>query len=141
MVRTAFPVPPDSNVTRLGLRARVGLEALLGDIEVVRVTCPANPPMLVNVMVVLVAEPRVRFIEEGEEVIEKSGEGGGTTLRMLVTLWPIFPLAPSIVIVYVFSGADAGTDTVSVDVPDPVSSETEPGFRAMVTFVIPGVRE
>jgi hypothetical protein len=41
----------------------------------------------------------------------------------------------------VLSGADAGTDTVSVDDPDPVSRETEPGFRAIVTFVIPGERE
>src|SRR6267378_6433639 len=110
MVRTAFPVPPDNSVTRLGLRVKVGLEPLLGDIEAVRLTCPAKPPMLVSVRVVLVADPRVTFIEEGEEVIEKSGEGGGTTLRMLVTLWLSFPLAPSIVIVYVFSGADAGTD-------------------------------
>ena len=86
MVRTAFPVPPDSNVTRLGLRVRVGLEPLLGDIEVVRLTCPTKPPMLVSVRVVLVAEPRVTFIEDGEEVIEKSGEGGGITLRILVTL-------------------------------------------------------
>src|SRR6267143_5148104 len=98
-VRIAFPVPPDSNVTRLGLRVRVGLEPLLGEIEVVRLTCPTKPPMLVSVRVVLVAEPWVTFIEEGEEVIEKSGEGGGTTLRILVTLWLSLPLAPSIVIV------------------------------------------
>lgn len=83
----------------MGLRVRVGLVLLLGDIEVVKLTCPAKPPMLVNVRVALVAEPRVRFIEEGEEVIEKSGGGGGTTLKTLVTLWPIVPLAPSIVMV------------------------------------------
>src|SRR5467141_1504675 len=99
MVRTAFPVPPDSNVTRLGLRVRVGLEPLLGDIEVVRLTSPTKPPMLVSVRVALVAEPRVTFIEEGEEVIEKSGEGGRTTLRILVTLWLSLPLAPLMVIV------------------------------------------
>jgi hypothetical protein len=81
----------------LGLRVRVGLEPLLGDIEVVRLTCPAKPPRLVNVRVALVAEPRVTFIEEGEDVIEKSGEGGGTTLRILVTLWLSLPLAPSII--------------------------------------------
>lgn len=28
-----------------------------------------------------------------------------------------------------------------VDVPDPISRETELGFRAIVTFAIPGVRE
>jgi hypothetical protein len=55
--------------------------------------------MLVSVRVALVAEPRVRFIEEVEEVIEKSGEGGGTTLRILVTLWLSLPLAPSMTIV------------------------------------------
>jgi len=99
MVRTAFPVPLDSNVTRLGLRVIVGLEPLLGDIEVVRLTCPAKPPMLVSVRVALVAEPWVTFIEEGEEVIEKSGEGGGTTLRMLVTLWLSLPLAPAMTMV------------------------------------------
>ena len=99
MVRTAFPVPPDNNVTRLGLRVRVGLEPLLGEMDMVRLTCPVKPPILVSVRVVLVAEPRVTFIEEGEEMIEKSGEGGGTTLRILVTLWLSVPLAPSIVIV------------------------------------------
>jgi len=92
-------VSPDNNVTRLGLRVRVGLEALLGEIEAVRLICPAKPPMLVSVRVALVAEPWVKFMEEGEEVIEKSGEGGGTTLRILVTLWLSLPLAPSIVIV------------------------------------------
>ncbi len=92
-VRTAFRVPPDNNVTRLGLRVRVGLEPLLGEIEVVRLTCPAKPPMLVSVTVALVAEPRVTLIEKGEDVIEKSGEGGRTTLRILVTLWLSFPLA------------------------------------------------
>ncbi len=140
-VRTAFPVPPDNSVARLGLRVRVGLEPLLGEMDVVRLTCSAKPPTLVSVRVALVAEPRVTFIEEGEDVIEKSGEGGGTTLRILVTLWLSFPLAPSIIIVKVLSGADAGTDTVSVDAPDPVSRDTEPGFRAIVTFVMPEVSE
>ena len=32
-------------------------------------------------------------------------------------------------------------DTVSVDDPVPVSRLTESGFRAIVTFTIPGVRE
>ena len=77
----------------------MGLVPLLGEMDVVRLTCPAKPPMLVSVRVALVAEPRVTFIEEGEDVIEKSGEGGGTTLRMLVTLWPSLPLAPPMVIV------------------------------------------
>lgn len=85
-------------MTRLRLRVRVGLEPLLGDIEALKLTCPANPPILASVKVALVAEPTVTFIEEGEEVTEKSGEGGGTTLRMLVTLWLSLPLAPSIVI-------------------------------------------
>ena len=99
MVRTAFPVPPDNSVTRLGLRVRVGLVPLLGEMDVVRLTCPAKPPMLVSVRVVLVAEPRVTFMEDGEDVMEKSGAGGGTTLRILVTLWLSLPLAPSIIIV------------------------------------------
>jgi hypothetical protein len=67
--------------------------------DVVRLTCPAKPPRLVSVKVALVAEPRVTFIDEGEEAIEKSGEGGGTTLRILVTLWLSLPLAPPITIV------------------------------------------
>jgi hypothetical protein len=83
----------------LGLRVRIGLEPLLGEIEEVRLTCPAKPPMLVSVRVALLAEPRVTFIEKGEDVIEKSGEGGGTTLRILVTLWLSLPLAPPITIV------------------------------------------
>ena len=80
------------------MRVRVGLEPLLGDIEVVKLICPAKPPMLVSLRVALVAELRVTFIEEGEEVIEKSGAGGWTTLRILVTLWLSIPLAPSILI-------------------------------------------
>lgn len=79
----------------MGLRVRLGLEPLLGDIDVLKLTVPANPPMLVNVTVVLVAEPRVTFIETGAAMIEKSGEGGGTTLRILVTLWLSLPLAPT----------------------------------------------
>jgi hypothetical protein len=67
--------------------------------DVVRLTCPAKPPILVSVKVALVAEPRVTFIEEGDEAIEKSGEVGGATLRILVTLWLSLPLAPSITIV------------------------------------------
>jgi hypothetical protein len=81
------------------LIVRVGLEPLFGDIEVVRLTVPAKPPMLASVMVLLVDEPRVTFIETGAAVIEKSGDGGGTTLRILVTLWLSLPLVPAILIV------------------------------------------
>ncbi len=141
MVSTALPFPPDSKVTRFGLRARVGLEPLLGEIDVDRFTVPAKPPMLVNVIVLLVAEPRVTFKEDGVAEVEKSGDGGGTTLRILVTLWLSLPLVPPIVIVYVFSGADAGTDTVIVEDPAPVRRDKELGFNAIVTFVMPGESE
>ena len=141
IVSTAFPVPPDSNVTRFGLRTRLGLEPLLGEIDVVRSTVPAKPPMLVNVIVPLVAEPRVTFTEDGVAEVEKSGEGGGTTLRILVTLWLSLPLIPSIVIVYVFCGADAGTDTIIVEAPAPVRRDKELGFNAIVTFAMPGESE
>ena len=70
MVRIAFPVPPDSKVTLLGLRVRVGPEPLLGEIDVVKLTVPAKPPMLVNMMVLLVAEPRVTLIEDGAAEVE-----------------------------------------------------------------------
>lgn len=119
----------------------MGLEALLGEIDVDRFTVPAKPPMLVNVIVLLVAEPRVTLMEDGAAEIEKSGEGGGTTLRILVTLWLSLPLVPPIVIVYVFSGADAGTDTVIVEAPAPVRRDKELGFNAIVTFVMPGESE
>ena len=98
IVRREFPVPPDSSVTLFGLIVRVGLEPLLGEMEVVRLTVPAKPPMLVSVIVLLVDEPRVMFIEAGEDVTEKSGKGGGATLMMLVTLWLSLPLDPSMVI-------------------------------------------
>ena len=137
MASTAFPAPPDNKVTRFGLRVRVGLEPLLGEMDVVRVTVPAKPPMLVNVIMLLVAEPRVTFMEDGVAEMEKSGAGGGTTLRILVTLWLSLPLVPPIVILYVFSGADAGTDTVIVEAPAPVRRDTELGFNAIVTFVMP----
>src|SRR6266581_1121323 len=77
MVSTALPLPPDSKVTRFGLRVRVGLEPLLGEIDVDRFTVPAKPPMLVNVMVPLDAEPRVTFTQDGVAEVEKSGEGAG----------------------------------------------------------------
>jgi len=141
IVSTAFPVPPDSNVTRFGLRTRLGLEPLLGEIDVGRSAVPAKPPMLVNVIVPLVAEPRVTFMRDGVAEVEKSGEGGRTTLRILVTLWLSLPLIPSIVMVYVFSGADAGTDTVIVEAPAPVRRDKELGFNAIVTFVMPGESE
>ncbi len=141
MVSTALPFPPDSKVIRFGLRVRVGLEPLLGEIDVDRLTVPAKPPMLVNVIVLLVAEPRVTFMEDGVAEIEKSGAGGGTTFRILVTLWLSLPLVPPIVIVYVFSGADAGTDTVIVEAPAPVRRDKELGFNAIVTFVMPGESE
>ena len=141
MVSTAFPFPPDSKVTRFGLRVRVGLEPLLGEIDVDRLTVPAKPPMLVNVIVLLVAEPRVTFAEGGVAEVEKSGDGGGTTLRIVVTLWLSLPLVPAIVIVYVFSAADAGTDTVIVEAPAPVRRDKELGFNAIVTFVMPGESE
>lgn len=57
MVRTAFPVPPESNVTWVGFRVRVGLAPLLGDIETLKLTVPVKPPMLVSVRVALMAEP------------------------------------------------------------------------------------
>jgi len=41
----------------------------------------------------------------------------------------------------VFSGADAGTDTVIVETPEPMRRDTEPGFSAIVTFVMLGERE
>ncbi len=141
MVSTAFPFPPDSKVTRFGLRVSVGLEPLLGEIDVDRLTVPAKPPMLVNVIVLLVAEPRVTFAEGGVAEVEKSGDGGGTTLRIVVTLWLSLPLVPAIVIVYVFSAADAGTDTVIVEAPAPVRRDKELGFNAIVTFVMPGESE
>ena len=123
------------------MRVSVGLEPLLGEMDVVRVTVPAKTPMLVNVIVLLVAEPRVTFAEDGVAEIEKSGDGGGTTLRIVVTLWLSLPLVPPIVIVYVFSGADAGTDTVIVEAPAPVRRDKELGFNAIVTFVMPGESE
>jgi len=123
------------------LRTRLGLEPLLGEIDVVRSTVPAKPPMLVNVIVPLVAEPRVTFMRDGVAEVEKSGEGGRTALRILVTLWLSLPLIPSIVMVYVFSGADAGTDTVIVEAPAPVRRDKELGFNAIVTFVMPGESE
>src|SRR5207244_13509501 len=132
---------PTSEVLRFGLRVREGLEQLLGEIDVDMLTVPAKPPMLVNVIVLLVAEPRVRLMEDRAAEIEKSGEGGGTTLRILVTLWLSLPLVPPMIIVYVFSGADAGIDTVIVEAPAPVRRDKELGFNAIVTFVMSGESE
>ena len=99
MVRTEFPVPPDRSVTLFGLIVRVGLEPLLGEMEMARLTVPAKPPILVSVIVLLVDDPLVTFILVGEDVIEKSGAGGEVIVRMLVTLWLSRPLVPLIMIV------------------------------------------
>jgi hypothetical protein len=86
IVNTELPVPPEISVTLVGFTVREGLAALLGDIVALKLTAPANPPILVRVIVLLLAEPRVTLIADGFDMIEKFGDGGETTSRMLVSL-------------------------------------------------------
>ena len=86
IVNTTLAVPPAKRVTVFGFRESVGLDPLLGVMEVVRLIIPPNPPILVNVMALDPVDPRVIFSAIGFASIVKSGGGETVTTRNAVTL-------------------------------------------------------
>ncbi len=70
--------------------------------------------------------------------IVKSWGGGDATNKNACTECESFPLDPVRFIAKVPVGVEIGTSTVSVELPVPVSSETEFGFAAPVTLVVAG---
>jgi hypothetical protein len=85
-VNNTLAVPPANSVTLVGFKVSVGLEAPPGEIEPVMFTIPENPPILVSVIEVLPEDPRVILIADCWACSWKSGERGGFTWRMSVTV-------------------------------------------------------
>ena len=85
-VRTTFADPPESNVTLTGLSESVGLFPLFGDIVLLMLTKPENPPILVNVIVLVAPDPRVMLIEVGLAWSWKLGGVGIVTCRIVAEL-------------------------------------------------------
>jgi ribosomal protein L30/L7E len=72
-VRMAEAVPPDVRVILVGLRLHCGQAGQSGGGVVERLTMPANPLKLDNVIVDLALDPACTFCELGLAAIEKSG--------------------------------------------------------------------
>ena len=83
-VRVADAVPPDARITLVGLILHEGQTGAgqSGEGEVNRLTVPANPLRLVNVIVEIALDPDCTFCEPGLAAIAKSGVGGGTTVNV-----------------------------------------------------------
>lgn len=133
-----FAVPPDVNVTLVGFNVAVGPLPSRGDTVAVRFTIPENPLTLESVMPAVAEDPceRVREVEFAE--IVKSWGGGGAISRNACARWEILPLYPVRFSVNVPVGVEAGINTVSVELPVPVSREMEFGFTATVMPVEAG---
>ena len=84
VIRT-LAIPPDNKVTLVGFNPTVGLEPPLSEIELVMLTIPEKPPILVSVIVMLPEDPRVTLIADCCACNWKSGAGGGVTWRISVT--------------------------------------------------------
>lgn len=70
----------------VGFNVSVGLEPLPGEIELVTLIIPENPPTLVRVIAMLPEDPLVTLMADCCASSWKSGEGGGVTWRMSVTV-------------------------------------------------------
>ena len=69
----------------------------------------------------------------------KSGGGGEATTKNTCTACERFPLDPVRFMLKVPIGAEAGASTVNVELPVPVSKETEFGFTATVAPTLEGM--
>ncbi len=70
-------------VTLMGLNDGVGPE---GEMPAAKLTGPLKPLTLVKVMVEVPDEPRTIVSEEGFDLIEKSGTGGGASTLKVPTM-------------------------------------------------------
>jgi hypothetical protein len=138
MDKREFAVPPDVTVTLTGFRAALGPFPTIGEIVAVRFTAPENPLTLERVRAAVAEEPCERVMEVEFAPIVKSCGGGDATNKNACTERESFPLDPVIFIVKVPVGVEIGANTVSVELPVPVSSETEFGFAAPVMLVAAG---
>lgn len=105
---------------------------MIGETVAVRFTAPVKPLTLDSVNAAVAEEPRVRVIEVELAPIMKSWGGGDTTNKNAWTECEIFPLEPVTFILKVPVCVEVGTNTVNVELPVPVSSETEFGFASPV---------
>jgi hypothetical protein len=110
----------------------------IGDTVAVRFTAPEKPLTLESVKAAVAEEPCERVMEVEFAPIVKSLGGGGATSKNACTMCESFPLYPVTFIVNVPVGVDVGTNTVRVELPVPVSSDTELGFAAPVMLVVAG---
>jgi hypothetical protein len=133
-----FEVPPDVRVTLVGFKVAMGPFPMIGDTVAVRFIAPEKPLTLESVRAAVAEEPWERVIEVEFAPIEKSWGGGDATNRNACTKCESFPLDPVTFILNVPVGVDVGTNTVSVELPMPVSSDTELGFAAPVMLAVLG---
>jgi len=138
MDKREFAVPPGVSVTFAGIRVALGPFPTIGEIVAVRFTAPENPLTLERVRAAVADEPCERVTEVEFAPIVKSWGGGDATSKNACTERESFPLDPVIFIVKVPVGVEIGTNTVSVELPVPVSSDTEFGFAAPVMLVAAG---
>jgi hypothetical protein len=110
----------------------------IGDTVAVRFTVPEKPLTLDNVRATVADEPCEIVMEVEFAPIVKSCGGGGATSKNACTTCESFPLYPVTFIASVPVGVEVGTNTVRVELPVPVSSETELGFAALVMLVAAG---
>ncbi len=103
-----------------------------------RFTIPENPLTLESVRLALAEEPCDMIMEVESAAIVKSWGGGEATSKNTCTECESFPLDPVRFIVKVPVGVKAGTNIVNVELPVPVSSETEFGFAATVMLAEEG---
>ncbi len=111
---------------------------MIGETVAVRFTIPENPLTLESVRLAVAEEPCARVMEVEFAAIVKSWGGGDATSKNACAECESLPLYPVRFIVNVPVGVEDGTNTVSVELPVPVSRETELGFTATVMLVVPG---
>jgi len=98
----------------------------------VRFTIPEKPLTLEIVRLAVPEEPCERAIEVEFAAIAKSRGGGDAISKNDCAKCDSLPLYPVRFIVNIPVGVNDGADTVSVEVPVPVSRETEFGFAVTV---------
>ncbi len=96
IVITDVALPPDDNITDEGPRDAAGPE---DEYELLKVTVPEKPLVLVSVMVVVPVEACPMFKEDGLAPMVKSGVAGPVRVTMTVLVCVEDPLVPVIVTV------------------------------------------
>jgi hypothetical protein len=100
----------------------------------VRVTDPANPPVLFTRSVENPEDPCEMVNNKGLAERPKSGGGAGPIVTGTATMRNILPLVPVTVKVYLPTVVLPPVVIVSLEEPEPVKSETVEGLRSMDEF-------